>query len=100
MSDSHQHTYDQSAEAVVDLGNRMIDEDESVDAWDVASGMLAGAVQYWLFARQPCNKPACEACAEVVTAQRRMRVLLAEVQHMAEDSDHDDSPQDVYTGTA
>jgi type II secretory pathway component PulM len=100
MSDSHQLTYDQAADAVVELGNRMIEEDDSADMWDVASGMLAGAVQYWLFARQPCANPACEACADVMSAQQRIRTLLAEVEQMAEDADHYDAAHEVQAGTA
>jgi len=98
--DPHQHTYDQAAEAVVELGNRLIDEDDSADVWDVAAGMMAGAVQYWLFARQPCSNPSCDACTEVADAQARMRVLLAEVQQLAEDSDFYDSEQDTHVGNA
>ena len=46
MSDSHHQTYDHAADAVVELGNQMVHGDDSVDVWDVATGMLAGAVQY------------------------------------------------------
>ncbi len=59
--------YDEAAQEVVDLGNRILDEDGSADSWEVASGLLAGAVQFWLFARQPCDDPYCESCAEVST---------------------------------
>jgi len=100
MSDCDLHTYDQAAEAVIELANKIVEEDESADIWDVGSGVLAGAVQYWLFSRQPCNNPVCEACAESSTAQRRMKLLLAEVQRLAEDSDCYDSPQDVQSGAA
>ena len=43
------NSYDHVAEAIVDLGNRILDEDDSADVWEVASGILAGAVQFWLF---------------------------------------------------
>ena len=39
-------TYDQVAEIVIELGNRMLEEDESADVWEVASGLMAGAVQF------------------------------------------------------
>ena len=100
MSDSLHQTYDRAADAVVELGNQMVRGDDSIDVWDVASGMLAGAVQYWLFARQPCNNASCEACEEVITAQRRLRLLLAEVEQMAEDADSYDLHRDAHTGTA
>lgn len=100
MSDSLHQTYDHAADAVVELGNQMVRGDDSVDVWDVASGMLAGAVQYWLFARQPCNNPSCEACEEVITAQRRLRLLLSEVEQMAEDADSYDLHREAHTGAA
>jgi len=100
MTDQDQQTFDQAAEGVVELGNKMLDDDDSADIWDVASGVLTGAVQYWLFSRQPCSNPMCEACAETGTAQRRMKVLLAEVQRLAEDSDCYDSPGDIHSGAA
>ena len=47
----------------VDLGNRIADTDDKADIWDIADGLLAGAVQYWLYSRQPCSDPECEdAC--------------------------------------
>ena len=41
----------------VDLGNRIADTDDKADIWDIADGLLAGAVQYWLYSRQPCSDP-------------------------------------------
>jgi hypothetical protein len=32
----------------VDLGNKLADKDKDADLWDIADGLLAGAVQYWL----------------------------------------------------
>ena len=32
--------YEQIAEAIIDLGNRMLEEDESADIWEVASGII------------------------------------------------------------
>ena len=63
--------FDQAAESVIELGNRMLDQDSSADLWEVASGLLAGAIQFWLFSRQPCDDPFCESCADVSTAERR-----------------------------
>ena len=48
-------TYEQVAETVIELGNQLIDEDESADIWEVASGIMAGAVQFWLASHQPCD---------------------------------------------
>ena len=43
--------FDESAQQAVDLGNRILDEDGGADTWEVASGLLAGAIQFWLFSR-------------------------------------------------
>jgi len=93
-------TYEQVAESIMELGNRMLDEDESAEAWEVASGILAGAVQFWLYSRQPCADPLCNACEDISNAERRLQALLKETGNLAEESDYLASPQDVMTGTA
>ena len=93
-------TYDQVAESVIDMGNRMMDDDDSVDMWEVASGMLAGAIQFWLFSRQPCEDPFCEACANLSSADLRVLALIEESRRVAEDSDYYSSPNDIQIGTA
>lgn len=92
--------FDLAAEEVVSLGNRLLDNDPEADAWDVASGLLAGAIQFWLYSRQPCDDPLCETCAEVSTAERRLRQLLDETRQMAEESDYFHSPNDANAGRA
>jgi hypothetical protein len=92
--------FDRAAEAVVALGNRLLEEDSEADAWDVASGLLAGAVQFWLYTRQPCGDPFCESCSEVGTAQRRLKQLLDETRQSAEESEYFHSPHDANVGTA
>ena len=92
--------FDEAAEKVIELGNRMLDEDGSPDSWEVASGLLAGAIQFWLFSRQPCDDPYCEACAEVSTAERRLQKLMQDARQLAEDSDYYDSPHDINVGSA
>ncbi|MCC7330776.1 MAG: hypothetical protein IT484_11605 [Gammaproteobacteria bacterium] len=92
--------FDQAAMDVVELGNRLLDEDGSADLWEVASGLLAGAIQFWLFSRQPCDDPFCESCAEVSTAERRLRKLVEEARQLAEDSDYYASPHDMNAGSA
>ena len=59
----------------VALGNRLADEAKDADAWDIADGLLAGAIQYWLYSRQPCGDPRCEDCLPVSTADGRMTEL-------------------------
>jgi hypothetical protein len=92
--------FDQVAAQTIELGNRMLDGDETADAWEVASGLLAGAIQFWLFSRQPCDDPYCEACAEITTAERRIAALMREARELAEDSDYYQSPHDINVGSA
>ncbi len=92
--------FDQAAEEVVALGNRLMDEEPGGDLWNIASGLLAGAVQFWLYSRQPCGDPQCEACSEVSTAEQRLRLLLDETRQSAEESDYYHSPTDSNVGTA
>jgi len=93
-------TYEQVAESIIELGNRMLDEDESAEVWEIASGILAGAVQFWLFSRQPCEDPFCRACAEISNADKRLQTLLRETHNLAQESDYFSSPSDFMTGTA
>jgi hypothetical protein len=92
--------FDDAARAAVELGNRLLDENRDADPWDVASGLLAGAIQYWLYAHQPCADPYCESCAEVSTAEQRMKLLLDEIREFAEESDYFHNPTDSNAGTA
>jgi hypothetical protein len=93
-------TYDQVAEAIVELGNRMINEDESAEIWEVASGIMAGAVQFWLYSRQPCVDPLCHACAEISSPELRLATLLKEAHALCEESEYYTSANDTMTGTA
>jgi len=98
--DTPDNPFDQAAAAVIELGNRTLDRDSDADSWEVASGLLAGAIQFWLFSRQPCDDPFCESCAEVSTAERRVRKLIEEARQLAEDSDYYAAPHDVNAGSA
>lgn len=92
--------FDIAAQEAVELGNRLMDEDEEADAWEVASGLLAGAVHFWLYARQPCDDSQCDTCCDVDTAEKRMRLLLQEVDQSAKESDYFHTPNDANVGTA
>ncbi len=106
MSESHEEEgalFEQAAEQVIQLGNDLVDqagEDEDVDPWEVAAGLLAGTVQFWLFAHQPCDEPDCEDCAPVSTSALRLKMLLNEVQELAESSDYFHTPNDSDVGNA
>jgi hypothetical protein len=92
--------FDDAAEQVVQLGNRLMEQNPEADAWNIASGLIAGAVHFWLYARQPCGDPYCESCAEVSTAEQRIKLLLDEARQSAEESDYYHTPHDSNVGTA
>ena len=98
--EQEQSVFDEAAERAVELGNRLLDDNEDADTWDIASGLLAGAVQFWLYSRQPCGDPFCESCSEVSTAEQRLRKLVEEIRELAETSDYYHSPRDTNVGTA
>jgi hypothetical protein len=98
-----QHTDEGFAEAfgkTVDLGNSIADNDNKADLWDVADGMLAGALQFWLYSRQPCGDPSCEDCEPISTAQGRMAELRTLLEQFAAESEYFHSPQDANVGRA
>lgn len=99
-SDDDELTFDQSAHEVINLGNSIMEDSPDADEWEVASGILAGAVQFWLFSRQPCDDPMCESCAEISTAAQRLGKLLGEVKEFASESEYFHSPSDTDVGTA
>ena len=84
----------------VALGNRLADEDNEADAWDIADGLLAGALQYWLYSRQPCGDPRCEDCVPIATAEGRLQTLQQLVVELARDSEYFHSPTDTNVGRA
>ena len=92
--------FEEAAEQVIELGNQLQEFDEGGDVWEVANGLLAGAIQFWLYSRQPCDDPFCEACAEISTAERRLKALMAEAREMATDSDYFESSHDHIVGNA
>lgn len=100
---SHQHDlspFDEAADQAVALGNRLLEADPQADAWEIASGLLAGAVHFWLYAHQPCGDPRCESCAEVSTAEQRLQRLIEELRQSAEESSYYHSPFDSNVGSA
>jgi hypothetical protein len=92
--------FDLAAEETVKLGNSLLDENNESDAWEVASGLLAGAVQFWLFSRQPCGDPFCDTCSDIDTSDKRIEQLLQEIRQSAEESDYYHTPNDANVGTA
>ena len=83
----------------VDLGNRIADTDDKADIWDIADGLLAGAVQYWLYSRQPCSDPECEECQPISTAEGRIEDADTAQQGLLELEQRPDVPdRDILAG--
>lgn len=92
--------FDAAFQKTVELGNAMVEGEGEPDLWDVADGLLAGAIQYWLYSRQPCGDPRCEDCEAVSTAELRTEELYRLVREFAEQSDYFHSPNDSNVGRA
>ena len=69
-------TFDAAFSKTVDLANKMADKDKDADLWDIADGLLAGAIQYWLYSRQPCGDSRCQDCMPISTAEGRMSAWI------------------------
>jgi hypothetical protein len=93
-------TFDSAFTKAVDLGNRMADRDKDADLWDIADGLLAGALQYWLYSRQPCGDPRCQDCLPISTAEGRMAELKKLVEQLAAESEYFHTPTDANAGRA
>jgi len=100
MQDEYERTYQVAAEQTVELGNKLAEADPDADLWDVADGLLAGAIQYWLYAHQPCGDPGCRDCADMATAESRMENLRQFIEQVASESEYYHSPHDVNAGRA
>jgi hypothetical protein len=99
MNDSAS-VFDHSFEQVVEFGNRQASDQPEAEVWDIADGLLAGAIQFWLYSRQPCGDPRCDDCAPVSTAEARMLELQRLIREYAEESEYFHSPSDSNVGRA
>jgi hypothetical protein len=93
-------SYEETAQQAVDLANRIADQDQNADLWDIADGLLAGAVHYWLYTRQPCEDPLCEDCISISSPDERLLELLRFVEELAKDSEYFHSAHDARVGRA
>ncbi|MGD8999341.1 MAG: hypothetical protein PVF75_02915 [Granulosicoccaceae bacterium] len=101
MTDSQvENSFEAAFRRVVELGNGMAAGDEDAHPWDIADGMLAGAIQYWLYARQPCGDHSCDDCEPISTAELRTAELMKLVQEFAEESEYYHAPTDMNVGRA
>jgi hypothetical protein len=94
------NTFDAAFSKAVDLGNKIAGKDKEADLWDVADGLLAGALQYWLYSRQPCGDPLCEDCGPISTAEARLAELKRLIDQLAAESEYFHSPTDSNAGRA
>lgn len=92
--------FDAAFSRAVDLGNKLAEKDQEADVWDIADGLLAGAVQYWLYSRQPCGDPRCQDCMPISTSEGRMAELRRLIQELAEESEYFHAPTDSNAGRA
>jgi len=88
------------ADEIVELANRLAEANPEADVWDIADGILSGAVHWWLYANTPCEDPACEDCATIRTAEMRMGTLRRLITEMAETSEYYHSPNDANAARA
>jgi hypothetical protein len=93
-------SFDAAFTKAVDLGNKIADKDKDADLWDIADGLLAGAIQYWLYSRQPCGDPRCQDCMAISTAESRMQELKRLMNELASDSEYFHTPTDSNAGRA
>jgi len=98
--DTQEHPFDAAAAAVVALGNQLAESQPEASLWDIADGLLAGAVHFWLYSHQPCGDPQCEECVRVQTAEARMAELREQLRQYAEESEYYHSPTDINVGRA
>ena len=92
--------FDAAFTDAVDLGNKLAERDKDADLWDIADGLLAGAIQYWLYSRQPCKDPRCTECLPVSTAEGRMAEMQRLIRQLSAESEYYHSPNDSNVGRA
>lgn len=93
-------TFDEAFGKAVELANGIADQDQKADPWDIADGLLAGAVQFWLYSRQPCGDANCEDCLSIGTAEGRLAEMRLLLKQFAEESEYFHTPQDRNVGRA
>ncbi|HSH26402.1 MAG TPA: hypothetical protein VK972_01310 [Wenzhouxiangella sp.] len=98
MSNDDDMLFDEAADNVVDLGNRLAEHNPDADPWALADGLIAGAVHFWLYAHQP--EAPIAADDDMMTARERVEELVNQVMQSAEESEYLHSPQDSDVGRA
>ena len=93
-------TFDAAFSRAVDLGNRLAGKDKEADLWDIADGLLAGAIQFRLYTRQPSGDPRCDDCVPINTAEARLAELKRLMDQLAAESEYFHAPTDANAGRA
>ncbi len=95
-----ENAYERGARETVELGNRLADSDAEAELGEIADGLLAGAIQYWLYASQPCGDPGCEECKPLCTAELRLEAMRNALEEFARSSEYFHTPTDFDAGRA
>lgn len=91
---------EEAARKVVDIANQIASDYPEADLWDIADGLLSGAVHYWQYANAPCGDLGCEDCANLQTAELRMQEMQRLMREFAETSEYYHSPHDINVARA
>jgi hypothetical protein len=97
MDNDNETLFDEAADAVVDLGNSLTEQNPDADPWALADGLIAGAVHYWLYAHQPQDFPNDD---DLMSSRERIEELVRLVMDSAEESEYLHSPMDSDVGRA
>ena len=100
MSDITEETYNNAAQKLIDLANTLSSDGHSPDVHEVADGLLAGAIHFWLYSRQPCGDAFCESCAPFSDPESRLAVLHELVDELGRDSEYFHAATDTPAGHA
>ena len=100
QDDFNDRVYNEAADQTIAVGNKLSEADPDADLYDISDGILAGAVQYWLYTRAPCERPGCSECEYINTAEKRLKELLRFTEELATTSEYFHSPNDVNAGRA
>lgn len=93
-------TFNAAYATVVEQGNGLAVKNKDADVWDIADGLLAGALHYWLYSRQPCGDPGCQDCMSMRTAEARMGELKRLIEQFASESEYFHTLTDANAGRA
>lgn len=100
IRDVTEETYNDAAQRLIDLANTLSSQGHSPDVTDIADGLLAGAIHFWLYSRQPCGDAFCESCSAFSDPESRLLMLHEMVEELGRDSEYFEAPTDITVGHA